>query len=210
MASEEPRRRAPGMSPAQRREMIVSVALPLVAEHGAKVTTSLVAKVAGIGEATIFRAFKDKDELLDAVRAEALRHDHAVREIESIPMDQPLADRLAEAADALGAHLARMATILSALHASGQDPTRQALRSRVLPDGREAAARDSSIGRIRDAIADLFEPEEGELRLPRRQAAGMFLGLLFSRARPGAGDVITTAELVDVFLYGAVSRSAGE
>jgi AcrR family transcriptional regulator len=207
MTSEGSRRRAPGMSPEQRRAMIVSVALPLVAEHGAKVTTSLVAKVAGIGEATIFRAFKDKDELLDAVRAEALRHDHAVREIESIPLDQPLADRLIEAADALGAHLSRMATILSGLHASGQDASQQALRRRLMPDG---AARESSIARIGDAIADLFEPDEAMLRLPRRQAAGMFLGLLFSRARPNAADVLPTAELVDAFLYGAVSRQAGE
>jgi hypothetical protein len=34
----------------------------------------------------------------------------------------------------------------------------------------------------------------------------MFLGLLFSQARPGAAvGVLTTAELVDTFLYGAVS-----
>ena len=51
--------------------MIVAAALPLVAEYGAAVTTSQIARAAGIGEATIFRAFKDKDEVLDACVAEA-------------------------------------------------------------------------------------------------------------------------------------------
>jgi AcrR family transcriptional regulator len=197
------------MSPDQRRAMIVAAALPLVAEHGATVTTGMVARVAGIGEATIFRVFKDKGELLDAVRAEALRHEHAVREIESIPLDQPLPDRLAEAAEALGAHLSRLATILSALHASGHgDP---GARQRFLPpDGRDpGAAREVSIAAIRAAIADLFEPDEDQLRLPREHAAAMFLGLLFSRSRPGAANVLTTAQLVDTFLYGAVSQPGG-
>ena len=58
--------------------MIVAAALPLVAEYGAKVTTSQVARAAGIGEATIFRVFADKEELLDAVLAEALQHEHAI------------------------------------------------------------------------------------------------------------------------------------
>ena len=59
--------------------MIVAAALPLVAEYGAAVTTSQVASAAGIGEATIFRAFADKEELLDACMIEAMRPDHAVR-----------------------------------------------------------------------------------------------------------------------------------
>ncbi|MFC9233443.1 helix-turn-helix domain-containing protein [Streptomyces decoyicus] len=99
--------------------MIVAVALPLVAEYGAAVTTSQIARAAGIGEATIFRAFKDKDELLDACVAEAVGTDHALRELASISLDEPLAVRLAEAAEALRAHLERLGTVIGALHASG-------------------------------------------------------------------------------------------
>ena len=85
------------MSPERRKAMIVAAALPLVAEYGTAVTTSQIAKAAGIGEATIFRVFADKEELLDACMNEALRPDHAVEQIASIPLDQPLADRLADA-----------------------------------------------------------------------------------------------------------------
>jgi len=46
--------------------MVIRAALPLIAERGAAVTTQQVARAAGIGEATIFRVFPDKDALLDA------------------------------------------------------------------------------------------------------------------------------------------------
>ncbi|MEU5988018.1 helix-turn-helix domain-containing protein [Spirillospora sp. NPDC047418] len=114
------RRRAPGMSPRQRREMIVRTALPLVAEHGTAVTTGQIARAAGIGEATIFRVFADKDELLDACVAEALRPDHVLAEIEAIPLDQPLPARLTEASAAIEAYLARMGLVIGALHATGR------------------------------------------------------------------------------------------
>ncbi|MGW8974974.1 TetR family transcriptional regulator [Streptomyces platensis] len=99
--------------------MIVAAALPLVAEFGAAVTTGQIARAAGIGEGTIFRAFKDKDELLDACVTEAVGTDHVLRELASISLDEPLAARLAEAAEALHAHMERMGTVVGALHASG-------------------------------------------------------------------------------------------
>src|SRR3954462_3758635 len=119
MSEQTTRRRAPGMSVEQRRQMIVAAALPLVAEYGAAATTSKVARAAGIGEATIFRAFTDKEELLDACMAEVVRSDHVVREVGSIPLDQPLAPRLPEAADPLSAHLPRLGAMAGALQASG-------------------------------------------------------------------------------------------
>ncbi|MFD0886066.1 TetR/AcrR family transcriptional regulator, partial [Streptosporangium algeriense] len=107
-----PRRRAPGMSQERRREMIVMAALPLVAEHGAAVTTAQIARAAGIGEATVFRAFTDKDELLDACVVEVLRPDHVLEQLASVPLDQPLTERLTEAADAMRAHMVRIGTVL--------------------------------------------------------------------------------------------------
>ncbi|WNM38740.1 helix-turn-helix domain-containing protein [Micromonospora halotolerans] len=114
------RRRAPGMSPDERRAMIVRAALPLLATHGAAVTTAQVARAAGIGEATVFRAFPDKDTLLDAAVAEALRPDTALAELAAIPLDQPLADRLTAAATALLAHLDRLGAVLAVAHTAGR------------------------------------------------------------------------------------------
>jgi AcrR family transcriptional regulator len=188
MTPSETKRRAPGMSQEERRAMIVRAVLPLIVEHGAAVTTAQIARTAGIGEGTIFRAFKDKDELVEACVHEALRPDSMLELLADIPLDQPLAQRLAEAADVLSAHLERM----GAVHASGA-------RRRGKPGDRLA-----SLVAMRTAVAELFEPDRDELRLPPGQLGRIFLSLLFSRARDEE-HALEIDTLVDVFLHGAVT-----
>jgi AcrR family transcriptional regulator len=118
--SKPSRRRAPAMDADQRRAMIVAAALPLVVEYGASVTTAKIARAAGIGEGTIFRVFPDKDALLKACVAEAVRPDDTVRHLEAISLDQPLADRLTEAAEVIRGYLTRMGAVISALAATGR------------------------------------------------------------------------------------------
>lgn len=200
------RRRAPGMTPERRREMIVRTALPLVGEHGTAVTTGQIARAAGIGEATIFRVFADKDALIDACVAEALRPDQVLDEIAAIAPDEPLRVRLAEAALAMEAHLARMGLVLGALHATGRRGRRGG--------GEEAPPdRDGAMDRTRAAVAVLFEPERDRLRVTAEQAADLFMGLMFTRARPPAGPsapVLSLETFVDVFLHGALTDGAPE
>ncbi|MBE1499821.1 AcrR family transcriptional regulator [Amycolatopsis lexingtonensis] len=192
------------MSVEDRRAMIVHAVLPLLIEHGAGVTTSQIARAAGIGEGTIFRAFKDKDELFDACTEEALKPDHVLDAIAEIPVGQPLEDRLVEAADALGAHLERMGALMGALHASGRvrhrDPEQRLKDRRTLKGGRS-----ESMAAMRGAITELFEPEKDRLRLSPEQLAALFLTLLFGGRRMApVDDPATTRQVVDVFLHGAV------
>ncbi|MEU7025911.1 helix-turn-helix domain-containing protein [Streptomyces sp. NPDC046275] len=192
------RRRAPAMSPERRREMIIQTAIPLIAEYGAAVTTAKIARAAGIGEGTIFRVFADKEELLHACMAEALSPEHAVRELDAIDMDQPLADRLVEAAEALQAHLSRMGAIAGSLgHGGGKHPGTV-----------RGAGRHESTTRIRAALADLLEPDRAALRRPPEQIAALFFGLLFTQPRTDEEPDLTPRELVELFLHGAVSGAA--
>ncbi|WP_128428243.1 TetR/AcrR family transcriptional regulator [Streptomyces cyaneus] len=196
--SQTTRRRAPGMSPEQRRAMIIQTAIPLIAEYGAAVTTAKIARAAGIGEGTIFRVFADKDELLQACVAEALSPEHAVRELDAIDVSQPLPDRLAEAAEALQAHMSRMGAILGSLgHRGGKHPGTV-----------RGAGRDESTTRIRAALAELLEPEKASLRRPPEQIAALFFGLLFTQPRTEDEPDLTPQELVEVFLHGALSGDA--
>jgi AcrR family transcriptional regulator len=200
------------MDPEQRREMIVRAAVPLVAERGAAVTTSQVARAARIAEGTVFRAFADKDELLGACVAEVLRPDHVVREIASIPMAQPLENRLIEAAAAVHAHLGRMGAVVGALYASGH-------AGRCQPEGKQdgqadrsgpSDSREAAFAATRDAVADLLEPEREELRSPPEQLASAFLGVLFAYPRVATGNdpqTLTTEQLVDLFLHGALMQA---
>ncbi|MFG2306505.1 TetR/AcrR family transcriptional regulator [Actinacidiphila glaucinigra] len=192
------RRRAPSMSPEQRREMIIQTAIPLIAEYGAAVTTAKIARAAGIGEGTIFRVFTDKDELLQACVAKALSPDHAIRELDGIDLRQPLSDRLAEAAEALQAHTSRMGAILGSLgHHGGKHPGTV-----------RGAGRDESMTRIRAALAEVLEPDKVALRRPPEQIAALFLGLLFTQPRTESEPDLTPQELVEVFLQGALSGNA--
>lgn len=178
--------------------MIIRTAIPLIAEYGAAVTTAKIARAAGIGEGTIFRVFADKDELMQACVAEALSPDHAVRELDAIDVSQPLPDRLAEAAEALQAHMARMGAIAGSLgHRGGKHPGTV-----------RGAGRDESTTRIRAALTDLLEPERAALRRPPEQIAALFFGLLFVQPRTGDEPDLTPQELVEVFLHGALSGAA--
>ncbi|MFE6610002.1 TetR/AcrR family transcriptional regulator [Amycolatopsis sp. NPDC057786] len=185
------------MSAEERRRMIVQSVLPLLVEHGAGVTSSQIARAAGIGEGTVFRVFKDKDELFATCFAEALKPDQVLDAIAVIDLDQSLDDRLIEAADALSAHLQRMGALMAIMHGSGKRPEHRRDR------------RKESMSAMRDAMAELFEPEKDRLRLPPAQSAALFLSLLFSgRIRfSETGDEPTTMELVDVFLNGALAAA---
>ncbi|MGC9443235.1 TetR/AcrR family transcriptional regulator [Streptomyces sp. WG5] len=192
------RRRAPGMSPERRREMIIQTAIPLITEYGSAVTTAKIARAAGIGEGTIFRVFADKDELLQACIAEALSPEHAIRELGAIDVSQPLPDRLAEAAEALQAHMDRLGAIIGSLgHGGGKHPGTV-----------RGAGREESTIRIRAALAELLEPDKAALRRPPEQIAALFLGLLFTHPRTQDEPELTPQELVEVFLYGAASGVA--
>jgi AcrR family transcriptional regulator len=197
-ATPAPRRRAPAMAPDQRRAMIVSAALPLVVECGAAVTTAQIARAAGIGEGTIFRAFPDKDALLKACMAEALRTDDAVAHLEAISLDQPLADRLTEAAEVLRGHVARLGTVAGALAATGQLERPGPGKGRRLPD------RSAAFAAPRAALASLFAPDREALRLAPERLAEAFQMLLMATGRSAGPDPLTSGELVALFLHGAL------
>lgn len=192
------RRRAPAMDPDQRRAMIVAAALPLVVEYGASVTTAKIARAAGIGEGTIFRVFADKDALLAACLAEALRPDDTTAHLAAIDLDQPLAARLTEAADTVRAHMARIGAVIGALAAAGR-------LERPAPTGDRRPDRSTGLEAPRAALAALFEPDRDRLRLAPERLADAFQQLLMP-GRPGGPEPLATPELVDLFLHGALSR----
>ncbi|MEV3985720.1 TetR/AcrR family transcriptional regulator [Nonomuraea sp. NPDC049758] len=224
MTNETSRRRAPAMSPERRREMIVKAALPLVVEYGTSVTTAQVARAAGIGEGTIFRAFGDKEALLAACMAEALRPDDTLAHVSAISLDLPLADRLVEATEALRGYLARMGAVAGALAttgglrrpapggeprpASGNEPgpTAGGEPRAAEGGGRPGAGREESMAASREALAGLFEPERDRLRLAPERLAEAFQFLVMAAGR--GPSPLGSEELVDLFLNGALG--AGE
>jgi AcrR family transcriptional regulator len=178
------------MSPDERRAMIVAAALPLVVEHGTNVTTAQVARAAGIGEGTVFRAFADKDALLAACMAEALRRDDTLAHVSAIDLDQPLADRLVEAVDTLRGYMSRVSAVAGAVRHVGTGRL-----DRTAPPVRDH--RREAMTATVDALAGLFEPERDRLRRDPEYLARMFQHLVMAGGEP--------EDLVEVFLHGAVT-----
>src|SRR5690242_2654228 len=88
-------RRASSLPPDERRSMIVAATLPLLLEHGDRVTSRQIAEAAGIAEGTIFRVFADKDEVIVAVIESALDQEPLEVALNDIPAELAFEERLA-------------------------------------------------------------------------------------------------------------------
>src|SRR5579871_8414 len=77
--------------------MIISATLPLLLEHGERVTSRQIAEAAGIAEGTIFRVLADKDEIIVAVVEEALDTAPLETALAQLPADLSFEDALAAA-----------------------------------------------------------------------------------------------------------------
>src|SRR5690242_11911551 len=81
------KQRATALPPEERRSTIVAAALPLLLEHGDRVTSRQIAEAAGIAEGTIFRVFADKDEIITAVIEAVLDTAPLEAAVAAIPTD---------------------------------------------------------------------------------------------------------------------------
>jgi AcrR family transcriptional regulator len=187
------------MSPEERRTDIVRAALPLLTEHGANVTTRQIAQAAGIAEGTVFRVFKDKDELLSACVTEAFRTDEVCARIRQVSMERNIDARLIEAGVLFAEHFDRVGELHRTLATTGYD---------VHQHGPEAEKRHSPAEFMRgpaDSLGSLLNQDD--LRMPIDDVARMYLGLLVSsRFDPKAEQDVraSIAQRVDVLLHGAL------
>jgi AcrR family transcriptional regulator len=210
MVEDEKRRRAPAMTLEQRREAIVASTLPLLIQHGNDVSTSQIAAAAGIAEGTVYRAFKDKLELLVACMRSGLDSAEAIALIERIDPDLPIAQRLTEGVQAISGYLSRIWQVGQALQAAGI--SREDVHRRVHGDDENDPDKPGpprELVLVTRAVAGLLDPTE--LRLDPQHAARLLLGLvLTNRMETGFGDQATEpAELVDLFLHGAIRTNEG-
>jgi hypothetical protein len=65
--------------------------------------------------------------------------------------------------------------------------------------------REAGFAAPRAALAALFEPDRDALRLAPERLADAFQLLLMFTGRRGAIDPLTTEEVVDLFLHGALT-----
>jgi AcrR family transcriptional regulator len=184
------------MSPQERREMLVAATLPLVAQHGLKVTTRQIAEAAGVAEGTIFRVFPDKDALIRAAVTKALNPDPVMAELAKVDMGLELRDRLVIVTGILQRRIVMVFNLLIAVGTHHRPEDIEEHRARAKPQN---AAIVEEIGRI-------LGPDRDRLRCPVADVARILRMVTFASSHPliNEGHLLSAEEITDVLLNGTL------
>jgi AcrR family transcriptional regulator len=171
--------------------MIVAAALPLLLEHGERVTSRQIAEAAGIAEGTIFRAFGDKDEVIAAAIESALDPAPLEAALSAVPADLPFEAGLAAAVVIIQQRVIDLWVLLSSVGTRFHEMARRPMT-------------DS------DALVRLFEANRSQITVEPIVAARLLRALTLSTTHPMlAGEPKSPDELVHLFLHG-VGGSSGD
>jgi len=196
------------MSQEERRAAIVQSTIPLLIEHGGNVSTSQIAAAAGIAEGTVFRAFKDKQDLLVACMQAGMNSEEEVARIEAIELGGALHLRLVEGVRAIGGYLDRIWAIGQAVRAGGISP--EAIQKQLHGDDKpRQPGPPPEMTRVFRAMGGLFDPATDGLRVDPERAARVLLSLVLTNRMQGADfgqPIDDPAELVELFLHGVVHK----
>lgn len=167
--------------------------MPLLLAHGTSITTRQIAEAAGVAEGTIFRVFPDKDTLVAAVVEAAFDPAPFEADLERIPADLPLAERLERAAALLQRRMSSLAQLMSAA-------------GLTRPPGAAARPADRRPPTSVEALARLFEPDADRLRRTPIEAAGLLRSMTFAGTHPMMVEEPTPpAEIVELLLHGLLA-----
>ncbi|WP_437500308.1 TetR/AcrR family transcriptional regulator [Sorangium sp. So ce1099] len=197
-----PSRRAPPLPPEARRASIIAATIPLLRLYGRNVTTAQIAMAAGTAEGTLFRAFPDKESLIQAAIATVFDPTPTLRELERIDLAAPLRERLIQAVEVLQRRVEGIWQLMSILGMT-MPPVRP-------ESGCAQAPRQD--GQLCEQLERLFEASRDELRCDPAYAARLLRMMSFAGTHPRITDgmPLTAAEVVAILLDGIRRRSEEE
>jgi AcrR family transcriptional regulator len=170
--------------------MIIAATLPLLLEHGERVTTHDIADAAGIAEGTIFRVFASKEALIEAVIDHALDVGPFDRAIAGIDPGLPLEEAVAQV---VGVLQQRVVDIWRLMSSVGTRFHEQARRPAVASE----------------ALVRLFEAHRRELTVEPAEAALVVRSFTLAMTHPMmVSEAVGAAEVARRFLYGVARGPA--
>lgn len=183
----------------ERRAALAVVTIPLLCRHGLKVTTRQIAEAAGVAEGTIFRVFKDKNELVQVTIATAFDPDPTLVELDRVDPTLPLRIRLMGITAVLQRRLQLMFDLMIALGMSAPPEEVEERRHKARPTHQRILAR----------IEQLLEPDRDHFRCPVPEVVRLLRLITFSGSHPMItdGQTLSAQEITDLLLDGVRRRT---
>jgi len=182
--------------------MIIEATLPLLAQHGTKVTTKQIAEAAGVAEGTIFRVFADKCELVDAAVARAIDPELTLADLAGVQIARPLEERFVEITTILQRRLIVVFNVMIAMRMhgppKGERPSPHPSRPATAP----------ATEKIFHEVVRLLEPDQASFRRPVTEVAQILRLLVFSGSHPLIcdGNLLSAEDIATTVLDGVRRR----
>ncbi len=171
--------------------MIIRAVTPLLLDKGASVTSKQLAEAAGLAEGTLFRAFGDKDSLIQAAYDSFLDPGQFHRDLRNIDPQRPLRDKVLAIVGLMRDRFGGVFRIMSAVGPH---------------EHKNMQSHREELDRIVTAI---LEPEITELNWPPATVAQLIRMLSFASSLPriNEGSELSADDLTDALLLGIVGQS---
>lgn len=171
--------------------MIADAVVPLLIEHGRGITSKQIAEAAGVAEGTIFRAFGDKESVIDAAVTRYLDPEPLRLELRAIDPGLPLEAKVRAVVVLLRERFGNVFRVMAAVGYSQRPPG---------GDQRQIFA---------EIVADLLRPDAERLSMPPAQIAAYLRLIAFASAFPQLNEEggFTDEEIAATILYGIAGAS---
>jgi AcrR family transcriptional regulator len=187
------RERAKPLAPDERRAAIIDAVIPLIREKGREISSRQIAEAAGVAEGTIFRAFGDKESVIQAAIDRFMDPEPLRAKLRGIDPEEPTEEKVRQVIQLLRDRLTGFIGFMAAIGMQGPPP------------GSHGQPREDE--QWLGIMSQLFREDEITVTVP--ELAFYLRMLAFGSAIPilNAPHAFTTDELVEFVLHGVLPQA---